>query len=92
MAPWTSADTVSSVRQLMTSVGQRPITLKKEVRGFIQPRLQYAAIQECLRLVRVRRLSFIANLGLKTFHLAVQPAVHCFIDFRKLQSVEEVYP
>ena len=53
MAPWTSEKTLTAVRELMIDIGQCPITLKKEVKGFIQPRIQYAAIQECLRLVRV---------------------------------------
>lgn len=50
-APWTDNATITTTRQLMKDIGQSPVTLKKEVAGFIQPRIQYAIIQECLRLV-----------------------------------------
>lgn len=50
-SPWTSPDVVERTRSLMTDLGQSPVTLKKEVRGFIQPRIQYAMIMECLKLV-----------------------------------------
>ena len=53
-APWTDPEVVTRTKALMTEIGQSPVTLKKEVPGFIQPRVQYAAIQEALRLVQVR--------------------------------------
>ncbi len=52
-APWTSKDVLSRTFTLMESIGQSPVILKKEVPGFIQPRVQYALIQECLKLVTV---------------------------------------
>lgn len=51
-APWTDPEVVTRTKALMTEIGQSPVTLKKEVPGFIQPRVQYAAIQEALRLVQ----------------------------------------
>jgi 3-hydroxyacyl-CoA dehydrogenase len=49
---WTKAEVVASVRALMTLVGQKPVTLKREISGFIVNRLQYALMGECYRLVQ----------------------------------------
>lgn len=51
-APWTDPAAVASARKLLADAGQSPVTLKKEVAGFVQPRIQYAVIQECLRLAQ----------------------------------------
>lgn len=51
-SPWTEQSVIDRTRSLMTELGQSPVTLKKEVRGFIQPRIQYAIIMECLKLVQ----------------------------------------
>jgi 3-hydroxyacyl-CoA dehydrogenase len=50
-APWTSPDVVARARALHQKVGQVPITLKKEVQGFILNRLQAALLMEAWRLV-----------------------------------------
>jgi 3-hydroxyacyl-CoA dehydrogenase len=50
-APWTSPDVVARARALHEKVGQVPITLKKEVQGFILNRLQAALLMEAWRLV-----------------------------------------
>ena len=52
-APWTAPDVVRKTRQLLKDIGQSPVTLNKEVTGFIQPRIQFAILQEALRLVVV---------------------------------------
>ena len=52
-APWTAPEVVSKTYELMKDIGQTPVTLKKEVPAFVQPRIQYALIQECLKLVLV---------------------------------------
>ncbi len=41
----------------MRDVGQSPITLKKEVNGFVLNRLQYALLMEAWRLVEVTHVS-----------------------------------
>jgi len=51
-SPWTNPDVVSTVRELLISIGQKPIVLKKEINGFIVNRLQYAILGESLRLVQ----------------------------------------
>lgn len=50
-APWTSAEVVARTRALQEKVGQVPITVKKEVEGFILNRLQAALLRESWRLV-----------------------------------------
>jgi L-gulonate 3-dehydrogenase len=49
--PWTTDDAVSKTRALMESVGQVPVTVEREVEGFVLNRLQGALLNEALRLV-----------------------------------------
>jgi L-gulonate 3-dehydrogenase len=51
-APWTSPEVVEKTRALHEKVGQVPITVKKEVEGFILNRLQAALLLESWRLVK----------------------------------------
>jgi len=50
-APWTDAATVERARVVMSAIGQVPITVKRELDGFILNRLQGALLTEALRLV-----------------------------------------
>lgn len=50
-APWTSPETVERARAVFSAIGQAPITVKKEVDGFILNRLQGALLAEAFRLV-----------------------------------------
>jgi len=50
-APWTAEVTLDEVRTLMKAVGQRPITLTREINGFVVNRLQGALLGEAFRLV-----------------------------------------
>ena len=50
-APWTAPEVVEKTRALHAKVGQVPITVKKEVEGFILNRLQAALLREAWRLV-----------------------------------------
>ena len=54
---WTSEATVDAVRCLLTSIGQRPIVLRKPVPGYVVNRLQAAVIAESLALVREEVIS-----------------------------------
>lgn len=51
-APWTSAETKSRARQILSGVGQVPIDVKREIDGFILNRLQVALLTEAFRLVQ----------------------------------------
>ena len=48
---WTSAETIGRARTIMTEAGMRPITLNKEIDGFILNRLQFTLVAEALHLV-----------------------------------------
>lgn len=50
-APWTDPEVVRRTKALMASVGQEPITMLKEVPGFIVNRLQVALLNEAFALV-----------------------------------------
>jgi 3-hydroxyacyl-CoA dehydrogenase len=51
-APFTSPEVVARTRALHQKVGQVPITVKREVEGFILNRLQAALLNEAWRLVK----------------------------------------
>lgn len=51
-APWTSEAVRMGARAIMTEVGQGPVSLTKELPGFVLNRMQYALLNECWRLIR----------------------------------------
>jgi L-gulonate 3-dehydrogenase len=50
-APWTAPETVARARALMERAGQVPVTVQREIQGFILNRLQGALLSEAFRLV-----------------------------------------
>jgi len=50
-APWTSPEVIARARAVYESIGQSPITVLKEIDGFILNRLQTALLAEAFRLV-----------------------------------------
>lgn len=50
-APWTDPKVVERTRAIMIEIGQKPVTLKKEVPGFSLNRIQYAILDECWRQI-----------------------------------------
>ncbi|XP_017090890.2 lambda-crystallin [Drosophila bipectinata] len=50
-APWTSKEAVDRTKALMLNIGQRPVTLNREIEGFATNRIQYAILNEVWRLV-----------------------------------------
>lgn len=48
---WTSPATIETTRSLMSAAGMRPITLNKEIEGFILNRLQFTLVAEAMHLV-----------------------------------------
>jgi 3-hydroxyacyl-CoA dehydrogenase len=49
-APWTDAEALAGARELMHAVGQVPVTLTREIDGFILNRLQGALLNEAWAL------------------------------------------
>lgn len=50
-APWTGQDVIARARSVYESIGQVPVTVRREVEGFILNRLQGAMLAEAFRLV-----------------------------------------
>jgi 3-hydroxyacyl-CoA dehydrogenase len=50
-APWTAPETIARARTLYESAGQAPITVHREIFGFVLNRLQGALLAEAFRLV-----------------------------------------
>ena len=50
-SPWTSPETMAAARRIYDEIGQVPVTVKREVEGFILNRLQGALLAEAFRLV-----------------------------------------
>ncbi|ETN63214.1 3-hydroxyacyl-coa dehyrogenase [Anopheles darlingi] len=50
-APWTKPEFTAKARELMTEIGQKPVTLSRQIEGFALNRIQYAILNETWRLV-----------------------------------------
>ncbi|XP_055837174.1 lambda-crystallin homolog [Episyrphus balteatus] len=50
-APWTKPEVVIKTRAIMEEIGQKPVTLSREIEGFALNRIQYAILNETYRLV-----------------------------------------
>src|ERR1700694_112520 len=50
-APWTSPDTIDRARKIYREIGQVPVTINREINGFVLNRLQGALLAEAFRLV-----------------------------------------
>jgi 3-hydroxyacyl-CoA dehydrogenase len=50
-APWTAQQTVDRAREVYREIGQVPVTVNREINGFILNRLQGALLAEAFRLV-----------------------------------------
>ena len=48
---WTNEATRIETRKIMSEVGQVPVSMSKEIPGFILNRLQYSLLNECWRLI-----------------------------------------
>ncbi|KAG6446383.1 hypothetical protein O3G_MSEX004417 [Manduca sexta] len=50
-APWTKPEVAKKTREIMEEIGQVPVSLSKEIDGFVLNRIQYAILDEVWRLV-----------------------------------------
>jgi L-gulonate 3-dehydrogenase len=50
-APWTSPDAIDRARNVYREIGQVPVTINREINGFVLNRLQGALLAEAFRLV-----------------------------------------
>jgi len=50
-APWTAPETIARAREVYRGIGQVPVTINREINGFVLNRLQGALLAEAFRLV-----------------------------------------
>jgi L-gulonate 3-dehydrogenase len=50
-APWTAGETIDRARKIYREIGQVPVTINREINGFVLNRLQGALLTEAFRLV-----------------------------------------
>jgi 3-hydroxyacyl-CoA dehydrogenase len=50
-APWTAAEAIDRARKIYREIGQVPVTINREINGFVLNRLQGALLAEAFRLV-----------------------------------------
>jgi 3-hydroxyacyl-CoA dehydrogenase len=50
-APWTAPDAIDRAREVYREIGQVPVTINREINGFVLNRLQGALLAEAFRLV-----------------------------------------
>ena len=50
-APWTTTDTMRRAADILTGIGMAPISMTRELDGFVMNRLQGALLEEAFRLV-----------------------------------------
>ena len=50
-APWTAPDAIDRARKIYREIGQVPVTINREINGFVLNRLQGALLAEAFRLV-----------------------------------------
>jgi 3-hydroxyacyl-CoA dehydrogenase len=75
-----SADVIGAVEDLTRRIGYHPVTLKKEVPGFVENRVLYAIMRECLALmdegvIDAEGLDLCVQWGIG-YKLAVIPPIH----------------
>lgn len=51
-SPWADPDLLPQTTALMKKIGQSPVTVKKEILGYVLNRIQYALLRECFSLIR----------------------------------------
>lgn len=56
-APWTDENTLNQAYQIMADIGQKPVVVHGEPKGFILNRLQGALLREAFRLVQNGHIS-----------------------------------
>src|SRR5947199_172450 len=76
----TSPEAVRAVEDLTRRIGYHPVTLKKEVPGFVENRVLYAIMRECLALmdegvIDAEGLDLCVQWGIG-YKLAVIPPIH----------------
>uniref|UniRef100_D3TM79 3-hydroxyacyl-CoA dehydrogenase n=3 Tax=Glossina morsitans morsitans TaxID=37546 RepID=D3TM79_GLOMM len=95
-SPWTKADVVTKTRTLMEEIGQKPVTLSREIEGFALNRIQYAIINEVWRLVEagilnVKDIDSVMSDGLGMRYAFLGPLETCHLNAEGITNYLERY-
>jgi len=94
--PWTDQSILQRTKAIQTELGQVPVVVKKEVKGFVLNRLQYALLYECWRLVKddvisVEDLDTVIKDGLGTRWAFVGPLETCHLNAQGIEDYMKRY-
>lgn len=89
---WVKDDTI----KIMKEIGQTPVLLKKEIRGFALNRVQYALLSECWRLIQddaisVEDLDKVMSDGLGMRYAFMGPLETCHLNAEGFSNYCERY-
>jgi len=95
-APWTDESVTSRTLDYMKQIGQVPVHIKKETRGFVLNRLQYALLYECWRLVQdgvisVEDIDTVMKDGLGMRYAFCGPLETCHLNAEGMRNYCERY-
>ncbi|XP_073832109.1 beta Hydroxy acid dehydrogenase 1 [Musca autumnalis] len=95
-APWTKPEVVTKTRALMEEIGQKPVTLSREIEGFALNRIQYAILNECWRLVEagilnVRDVDSVMSDGLGMRYAFLGPLETAHLNAEGMRNYYERY-
>jgi len=95
-APWTEESVTSRTLAYMKEIGQVPVHIKKEVKGFVLNRLQYALLYECWRLVEdgaisVEDIDTVMKDGLGMRYAFCGPLETCHLNAEGMRNYCERY-
>lgn len=95
-APYTEQWVKDETMKIMKEIGQTPVLLKKEIRGFALNRVQYALLSECWRLIQddaisVEDLDKVMSDGLGMRYAFMGPLETCHLNAEGFSNYCERY-
>ncbi|PVD28444.1 hypothetical protein C0Q70_11032 [Pomacea canaliculata] len=95
-ASWTDADVVTQTLKLLESIGLVPVLVRKEVKGFVLNRIQYAILAESWRLIRdgvmtAGDLDKVMSCGLGVRYAFMGPFETAYLNAEGMHSYSERY-
>ncbi|GAB0099687.1 3-hydroxyacyl-CoA dehydrogenase [Sergentomyia squamirostris] len=95
-APWTRSDIAQKTRSLMEEIGQKPVSLTREIEGFALNRIQYAILNEVWRLVadgvlNVRDIDSVMSDGLGMRYAFLGPLETAHLNAEGMRSYCDRY-
>ncbi|XP_016982718.2 lambda-crystallin homolog [Drosophila rhopaloa] len=95
-APWTKPELVKKTRAIMEEIGQKPVTLTREIDGFALNRIQFAILNETWRLVEagilnVKDIDSVMSNGLGPRYAFLGPLETAHLNAERMANYFERY-